>query len=71
MAGDLNLAMGPDATGALKLLGEAQLDIGGRLVMPIGTKEQRLVMIERTDRAFVETRLENVNFVPLLPGTRV
>jgi protein-L-isoaspartate(D-aspartate) O-methyltransferase len=49
----------------------AQLDIGGRLVMPIGTKEQRLVMIERTDRAFVETRLENVNFVPLLPGTRV
>jgi protein-L-isoaspartate(D-aspartate) O-methyltransferase len=49
----------------------AQLDLGGRLVMPIGTKEQRLVMIERTDRGLVETTLENVNFVPLLPGTRV
>ncbi len=49
----------------------AQLDLGGRLVMPIGTKEQRLVMIERTDRGRVETTLENVNFVPLLPGTRV
>ncbi len=33
VAGDLNLAMGPDATGALKLLGEAQLDIGGAMVV--------------------------------------
>ncbi len=47
-----------------------QLDVGGRLVMPIGTREQRLVIIERTEAGFVETRLENVNFVPLLPGTR-
>ena len=49
----------------------AQLEVGGRLVMPIGTREQRLVLIERTDKGLVETRLEDVHFVPLLPGTRV
>jgi len=49
----------------------AQLDVGGRLVMPIGTREQRLVLIERTEKGLVETRLEDVHFVPLLPGTRV
>jgi len=48
-----------------------QLERGGRLVMPIGTREQRLVVIERTERGLTETVLENVNFVPLLPGTRV
>jgi protein-L-isoaspartate(D-aspartate) O-methyltransferase len=49
----------------------AQLDVGGRLVMPIGTREQRLVLIERNEKGLVETVLENVHFVPLLPGTRV
>lgn len=49
----------------------AQLDLGGRLVLPLGTKEQRLVVIERTENALVETLLEPVNFVPLLAGTRV
>ncbi|MEI7968344.1 MAG: protein-L-isoaspartate(D-aspartate) O-methyltransferase [Betaproteobacteria bacterium] len=48
-----------------------QLERGGRLVMPIGTREQRLVVIERTERGLTETVLETVNFVPLLPGTRV
>jgi protein-L-isoaspartate(D-aspartate) O-methyltransferase len=45
-----------------------QLAEGGRLVMPIGTREQRLVMIQRTERGLVESMLEVVNFVPLLPG---
>lgn len=45
-----------------------QLGPGGRLVMPIGTREQRLVLIERTDRGLVQSVLEEVNFVPLLPG---
>lgn len=45
-----------------------QLGVGGRLVMPIGTREQRLVLIERTDRGFTQSVLEEVNFVPLLPG---
>jgi protein-L-isoaspartate(D-aspartate) O-methyltransferase len=49
----------------------AQLAAGGRLVMPLGTREQKLVVIERTDRGLVETVLEGVNFVPMLPGTRV
>lgn len=49
----------------------AQLEIGGKLVLPIGTKEQRLMVVERTERSLVETVLEVVNFVPLLPGTRV
>jgi protein-L-isoaspartate(D-aspartate) O-methyltransferase len=45
-----------------------QLGPGGRLVMPIGTREQRLVLIERTDRGLTQSVLEEVNFVPLLPG---
>jgi protein-L-isoaspartate(D-aspartate) O-methyltransferase len=45
--------------------------VGGRLVLPVGAREQRLVVIERTERSVQETVLESVNFVPLLPGTRV
>ena len=49
----------------------AQLQVGGRLVLPVGAREQRLVLIERSERSVHETVLESVNFVPLLPGTRV
>lgn len=45
-----------------------QLALGGRLVMPIGTREQRLVLVERTERGVTQSLLEEVNFVPLLPG---
>jgi protein-L-isoaspartate(D-aspartate) O-methyltransferase len=45
-----------------------QLAVGGRLVLPVGTREQRLVLIERTDTGFDESSLEAVNFVPLIPG---
>lgn len=45
-----------------------QLAVGGRLVMPIGTREQRLVLVERTERGVTQSLLEEVNFVPLLPG---
>ncbi len=45
-----------------------QLSPGGRLVLPVGTREQQLVLVERTGRGFQEQRLEAVNFVPLLPG---
>ena len=47
-----------------------QLALGGRLVLPVGTTEQYLSFIERTPQAFVETRLDPVRFVPLLPGTQ-
>lgn len=45
-----------------------QLAVGGRMVLPIGSGEQRLRLIERTPQGFVETDLEPVKFVPLLQG---
>lgn len=46
-----------------------QLDIGGRLVAPVGnTSQQKLMLIERNSRGFTESEIEMVNFVPLLPG---
>lgn len=45
-----------------------QLAPGGRLVLPLGTSEQFLYLIERTEQGFRETRLDAVKFVPLLAG---
>jgi len=45
-----------------------QLAAGGRLVMPIGTDSQRLTVVERTPQGFQQMDLEEVKFVPLLPG---
>jgi protein-L-isoaspartate(D-aspartate) O-methyltransferase len=46
-----------------------QLTVGGRLVVPVGVQDQYLLVIERTEEGFVETKLEAVRFVPVLPGT--
>lgn len=46
-----------------------QLAPGGRLMLPLGGVDQRLVMIERQGNVFRESRLEAVRFVPLLTGT--
>lgn len=46
----------------------AQLAPGGRLVMPLGSAEQVISLIERSESGFVETRFDAVRFVPLLPG---
>ena len=46
-----------------------QLKVGGLMIFPVGGADQELRKIERTSEGFVETRLEKVNFVPLLPGT--
>ncbi len=46
-----------------------QLAIGGRMVIPVGTDEQTLVLIERTETKYRQTKLEAVKFVPLLGGT--
>jgi protein-L-isoaspartate(D-aspartate) O-methyltransferase len=46
-----------------------QLAIGGRMVIPVGTEEQTLYLIERTDSEYRQTKLESVKFVPLLGGT--
>jgi protein-L-isoaspartate(D-aspartate) O-methyltransferase len=48
----------------------AQLAAGGRMVLPVGTTDQYLSLIERTAEGFVETRLDPVRFVPLLAGTQ-
>lgn len=47
-----------------------QLAIGGRLVIPVGTDEQILYLVERIAQTEVrQTKLEPVKFVPLLGGT--
>ena len=47
----------------------AQLDINGRLVIPVGTDEQFLYLVERiTESEYRQTKLEPVKFVPLLGG---
>jgi protein-L-isoaspartate(D-aspartate) O-methyltransferase len=45
-----------------------QLSDGGRMVMPVGTQQQSLVMLERRGNQFTETRLEAVRFVPWVAG---
>lgn len=45
-----------------------QLAVGGRMVLPVGTQEQWLYLVERNANGFRETRLEAVKFVPLLMG---
>jgi protein-L-isoaspartate(D-aspartate) O-methyltransferase len=47
---------------------KSQLVVGGRMVLPVGTQEQFLYLVERTESGFKETRLEAVKFVPLLAG---
>lgn len=45
-----------------------QLAPGGRLMLPLGTTHQVLVLLEQTGQGVVETRFDPVRFVPLLPG---
>ncbi|MDZ4140769.1 MAG: protein-L-isoaspartate(D-aspartate) O-methyltransferase [Methylotenera sp.] len=46
-----------------------QLAIGGRLVIPVGTEEQVLTLVERkSEKDYRHTKLEPVKFVPLLGG---
>jgi protein-L-isoaspartate(D-aspartate) O-methyltransferase len=45
-----------------------QLTVGGRMVVPMGTREQYLCLIERNRRGFTESKLDQVKFVPMLSG---
>jgi protein-L-isoaspartate(D-aspartate) O-methyltransferase len=47
---------------------QEQLAVGGRLVMPLGNREQYLTVITRDSEGFNRQTLEQVRFVPLLPG---
>ncbi|MDX9707773.1 MAG: protein-L-isoaspartate O-methyltransferase, partial [Azospira sp.] len=46
----------------------SQLAVGGRMLLPLGSGEQVLCLIERRPEGFVESRLDAVRFVPLLSG---
>jgi protein-L-isoaspartate(D-aspartate) O-methyltransferase len=57
-------AAAPEVPRALR----EQLARGGRLVIPIGTDDQELRVVERTAGGYRETRLEAARFVPLRIG---
>jgi protein-L-isoaspartate(D-aspartate) O-methyltransferase len=48
---------------------KAQLAPGGRALVPVGGRQQSLILVERQGASFRETRLDAVKFVPLLSGT--
>jgi protein-L-isoaspartate(D-aspartate) O-methyltransferase len=56
------------AAPALSVALREQLAVGGRMVLPMGTQEQYLYLIERDENGFRETRLDAVKFVPLVMG---
>ena len=56
------------AFGAVPEALKQQLADGGRLVMPLGGQSQSLCVVDRLGDQFAEHRLEEVKFVPLLPG---
>lgn len=45
-----------------------QLAVGGKMALPVGGESQYLCLVERTPQGFIETKLDAVRFVPLLPG---
>lgn len=45
-----------------------QLAPGGRMILPLGTSEQVLRLVERTRSGYSETTLDAVRFVPMLMG---
>jgi protein-L-isoaspartate(D-aspartate) O-methyltransferase len=51
----------PEVPGPLK----DQLKVGGRLVIPVGTRTQRLRVVTRTPEGFVEDPQLEVRFVPM------
>ena len=61
------IVMAAAATQVPKALLE-QLAIGGKMVLPLGGQEQQLCVIERDERGYVETIMDAVKFVPLVPG---
>jgi protein-L-isoaspartate(D-aspartate) O-methyltransferase len=62
--GILMAAAAPTVPEALR----EQLGQAGRLVLPVGTRQQHLVLIERGAQGLVQSTLDPVRFVPLLPG---
>jgi protein-L-isoaspartate(D-aspartate) O-methyltransferase len=61
------IVMAAAATHLPEMLAD-QLGEGGRLVLPVGTREQRLVLVERHADGFTQSMLDEVKFVPLITG---
>ncbi|HXF80320.1 MAG TPA: protein-L-isoaspartate(D-aspartate) O-methyltransferase [Usitatibacter sp.] len=61
------ILMAASATHVPQALKE-QLAVGGRMVLPVGTDDQWLFVIDRDEHGFVERRAAAVRFVPLVPG---
>lgn len=47
---------------------KTQLALGGRLIAPIGVRDQALLLVERTAGGFTEQWMDAVRFVPLRAG---
>ena len=45
-----------------------QLAPGGRLILPVGSERQQLMMVTATPEGYVEEVIEEVNFVPMVRG---
>jgi protein-L-isoaspartate(D-aspartate) O-methyltransferase len=54
------------APGSVPKALQEQLQVGGRMVIPIGVEYQELVLVRREEKTFTETRLLPVRFVPLV-----
>jgi protein-L-isoaspartate(D-aspartate) O-methyltransferase len=54
------------APGSVPKVLQEQLQVGGRMIIPIGVDYQELVLVRREERTFKETRLLPVRFVPLV-----
>ena len=46
----------------------SQLSPNGKLVVPVGTTQQQLKVYQSVEGQFQESIVENVRFVPLIPG---
>ncbi len=47
-----------------------QLTIGGRMIIPVGTNHQELLLIVRTEDGYQKQKLLPVRFVPMIKGDR-
>ncbi len=45
-----------------------QLAPGGRLILPVGSERQQLMLVTATPEGYVEEVIEEVNFVPMVRG---
>ena len=45
-----------------------QLAPGGRLILPVGGEQQKLMLVTATPEGYVEEVIEEVNFVPMVRG---